>query len=194
MGKDDAGCGPKWGWSRMGKHAPPWARGGPFSMGFGGGGPERGQRLFGQGDLRLLLLALIADQPSHGYDLIRTIEARFGGAYSPSPGAIYPTLTLLEEQDLAAAESGAGGRKSYAATQAGREFLVANATQVRELMERIGKMAAAKSASPLPESIAQAVALMRQAIMAKSWDATEAARVAAIVRKAVSEIISGETK
>ena len=64
--------------------------------GWGGmGGRFRGGRVFGHGDLKLILLALIAEQPRHGYELIRTIEEMFDGAYAPSPGAVYPTLTLL---------------------------------------------------------------------------------------------------
>ena len=103
--------GPRWGWARKKfGGGPPWSR----MAGFGPFGtmPPRGGRMFGQGDLRLLLLALIADKPSHGYDLIRTIEARFGGSYSPSPGTIYPTLTLLEEQDLITPEADSGAKST----------------------------------------------------------------------------------
>lgn len=63
----------------------------------------RGPRVFAPGDLKLLLLALIAEQPCHGYDLIRQIESMFDGAYSPSPGVIYPTLTFLEESEMISA-------------------------------------------------------------------------------------------
>ncbi len=63
-----------------------------------GGARRGGGRLLGHGDLKLLLLALIEQQPRHGYELIRTIEEMFLGQYSPSPGAIYPTLTMLEER------------------------------------------------------------------------------------------------
>src|SRR5689334_14146312 len=66
---------------------------GRFGFGRGGGGG----RVFGPGDLRLVLLALVAEQPRYGYQLIKEIEQRFGGAYAPSPGSVYPTLTLLEE-------------------------------------------------------------------------------------------------
>ena len=67
-----------------------WSRGrGGFGRGGGGG------RIFGPGDLRLMLLALIAEKPRHGYELIKEIEQKFGGAYSPSPGSIYPTLTQI---------------------------------------------------------------------------------------------------
>jgi len=65
----------------------------------------RGPRVFAPGDLKLLLPALIAEQPCHGYDLIRRIETLFDGAYSPSPGVIYPTLTFLEESELIAGDA-----------------------------------------------------------------------------------------
>jgi len=68
----------------------------------------RGPRVFAPGDLKLLLLALIAEQPCHGYDLIRQIEGMFDGAYSPSPGVIYPTLTFLEGSDLISGDAEAG--------------------------------------------------------------------------------------
>src|SRR5690606_25340682 len=66
--------------------------------GMGGRGGRR--RLFDGGELRLVLLKLIGDQPRHGYDLIREIEDKTGGAYAPSPGVIYPTLTLLADMGL----------------------------------------------------------------------------------------------
>jgi DNA-binding PadR family transcriptional regulator len=195
MTKDDnAGCGPKWGWARKGDKSrgggstwggPPWMRGGPFGM----GGP-RG-RMFGQGDLRLLLLALIADTPSHGYDLIRTIEAKFAGAYSPSPGTIYPTLTLLEEQELIQGAA-AGGKKSYSATLAGRQFLAENSEQVKALMARIDIMAGAKDGSAIPDAILHAVQTLRHAIMAKGgWSEAEGARIRSILERAARDIISG---
>ena len=188
---DDKGCGPKWGWARKGAKewgGPPWMRGGPFGMGGGGGR----SRMFGQGDLRLLLLALIADRPSHGYDLIRTIETKFGGSYAPSPGAIYPTLTLLEEQELVASETASGGKKSYSATLAGRQFLAENSEQVKALMSRIDIMAGAKEGSAIPEAIMHAVHTLRHAIMAKGgWSGGEAERIRDILEKAARDILSG---
>jgi DNA-binding PadR family transcriptional regulator len=190
MKDDGKGCGPKWGWARKaGKDwgGPPWIRGGPFGM---GGGP-RG-RMFGQGDLRLLLLALIADKPSHGYDLIRTIEAKFNGTYAPSAGAIYPTLTLLEEQELVESNAESGGKKSYAATLAGRQFLAENSEQVKALMARIDIMAGAKEGSAIPDAILHAVQTLRHAIMAKGgWSGAETERIKAILEKAAREIVSG---
>ncbi len=192
MNKDEKGCGPKWSWARKdgGKPwgGPPWMRGGPFGMGAQG---PRG-RMFGQGDLRLLLLALIADSPSHGYDLIRTIEAKFAGSYSPSPGTIYPTLTLLEEQELIQGEAAAGGKKSYSATLAGRQFLAENSEQVKALMARIDIMAGAKEGSAIPDAIMHAVQTLRHAIMAKGgWSEAEMERIKSVLEKAARDILAG---
>lgn len=187
MTKDDT----KWGWARKGGGGPPWMRGVPFgpdgSQGFMGGG--RSGRMFGQGDLRLLLLALIADQPAHGYDLIRTIEAKFNGTYAPSPGAIYPTLTLLEEQEFVVSEAAAGGKKSYSATLEGRKFLAENSDQVKALMTRIDIMAGAKTSDFMPETIMHAIHTLRHAVMAKRWGEGEVTRVCAILEKAARDIL-----
>ena len=71
------------------------------------------RRVFDHGDLRYVLLHLIAERPRHGYELIKAIEEQFGGMYSPSPGVIYPTLTLLEELGYARAETAAGGSEKF---------------------------------------------------------------------------------
>jgi DNA-binding PadR family transcriptional regulator len=187
MNDDDRKFGAKWGWSRRGGGGgPPWMRGGPF-----GGGART--RMFGQGDLRLLLLALIADKPSHGYDLIRTIEARFGGSYAPSPGTIYPTLTLLEEQDLIAAQGDQGGKKSYEATPAGRTHLQENIAQVEALMAKIDIMARGAGHAPMPESVMHAFQTLRQAVMGRfgGWTTPEEKRVRDILEKAARDIASG---
>ena len=100
-----------------------------------GGEGRRGGRLFDYGELRLLVLALIAQAPAHGYELIKTIEDRFGGAYTPSPGVIYPTLSWLEDSGYASVEA-EGGRKSYAITEEGKAFLAANQEAADALFER----------------------------------------------------------
>jgi DNA-binding PadR family transcriptional regulator len=192
MKKDDGKhWGPPWGWKRKGHGGPPWMRGGPF----GGMGPPFGPmggrpgRMFGQGDLRLLLLALIADQPAHGYDLIRNIEAKFQGSYAPSPGAIYPTLTLLEEEELIAGAA-EGSKKSYSVTAGGREYLGENSEQVKALMARIDIMAGATGGGFPPEAVMQAVMTLRHAILAKSggWTEAEDKRVREILEKTAREI------
>jgi len=82
----------------------------------------RAGRRLASGDLQLLLLALLAEKPSHGYELIKAIEERSGGFYVPSPGMVYPALTWLEEMDYAAVAA-EGSKKLYSITDAGREFL-----------------------------------------------------------------------
>ncbi len=97
-----------------------------------------GGRVFGHGGLRLVMLQLIADKPRHGYELIKAIEDRLAGRYSPSPGVVYPTLTLLEELGLIAADAaGSGTRRSFAATPAGLEHLAAHRVDVDALFARM---------------------------------------------------------
>lgn len=101
----------------------------------GRGGGGRG-RLFDYGELRLLLLAMIAERPRHGYELIKDIEERFGGSYSPSPGVIYPTLAWLDDAGYASVEPEPSGRKLYRLTSGGEAFLLANRAAADELLGR----------------------------------------------------------
>ncbi|MGN6817161.1 MAG: PadR family transcriptional regulator [Sphingomonas sp.] len=109
--------------------------------GFGGGregrGEGRSRRMFDGGELRLVLLKLIADEPRHGYDLIRQIEELTGGAYAPSPGVVYPTITLLDDMGLIEAQQSEGAKKLFAVTEAGKAELDANAEQVAALIARL---------------------------------------------------------
>ncbi|MGH6958543.1 MAG: PadR family transcriptional regulator [Caulobacteraceae bacterium] len=91
--------------------------------GFGHGHGRRAGRVFDQGDLRFVILKLIGETPRHGYEIIKAIEERVGGAYSPSPGVIYPTLTLLEELGYVTVENIEGGKKLYRITAAGEGAL-----------------------------------------------------------------------
>ncbi len=99
-------------------------------------GGRHGRRLFDYGELRVLLLALIGEQPRHGYELIKLLEERFGGAYSPSPGVIYPTLAWLDDMGFAAIEAEDGGRKRYRITAEGEAFLAANRANADDLLAR----------------------------------------------------------
>ncbi|MDO8290964.1 MAG: PadR family transcriptional regulator [Parvibaculum sp.] len=94
------------------------------------------RRAFEQGDLRIVILKLIAEEPRHGYDIIKAIEATFGGTYSPSPGVVYPTLTLLDDQGFATVAQ-EGTKKLYTVTPEGRAFLEANKATVDALYERM---------------------------------------------------------
>ncbi len=142
---------------------------GPFGRsrhehrGFGRHGPGHRGRVFDQGDLRFVVLQLIADKPSHGYELIKEIEDRLGGAYSPSPGVIYPTLTLLEELGYVAAAPSEGAKKAYAITEEGRAALAANKASVDAIFRRIGEIAERSGGRPAPQ-IVRAMENLRTAL------------------------------
>ena len=90
-----------------------------FGWGRGHGFDPRRGRMFEKGDLKYVILDLLKDKPSHGYEVIRALEERFRGFYSPSPGSVYPTLQLLADEGLISAEE-SQGRKTYSLTEAGR--------------------------------------------------------------------------
>lgn len=98
--------------------------GGHRGEGKGGRGFRSGRKL-ASGDLQLLILSLLADKPRHGYEIIKDVEERSGGFYSPSPGVVYPALTYLEEIEYATVET-EGSKKRYHITDAGRAHLSAN--------------------------------------------------------------------
>lgn len=137
-------------------HRGRWGHGdehhGRHPFGFHGGhhGPRgRGGRMgrfFDHGDLRFVVLKLIAEKPSHGYELIKAIETAAGGAYTPSPGVVYPTLTLLEELGYIVASEAGGGKKLYTITPEGEAFLASNEAPVRSLFERMAEAAQASAA------------------------------------------------
>ncbi|MDO9707199.1 PadR family transcriptional regulator [Paracraurococcus lichenis] len=121
----------------------------PFGHGRHGRG---GGRFFASGDLRLVILQLIAEKPRHGYELIKGIEERVGGAYSPSPGVIYPTLTLLEDLGHVAAEAGeGGGKRLHRITEEGRAFLEANRPAVEALLARMAEAGRRHGGEPAPQ-------------------------------------------
>jgi len=105
--------------------------------GGGGWGRRHRRRVFDAGELRLVLLKLIADQPRHGYDLIRAIEELTHGAYAPSPGVVYPTLTMLQDMGLIEEAKGEGSRKAFAITGEGTAHLADKEEEVAGLLERL---------------------------------------------------------
>jgi DNA-binding PadR family transcriptional regulator len=116
---------------------------GPFNFDFGDEGNSdgrrgrRARRMFEGGELRLVLLKLIADEPRHGYDLIRAIEDLTGGEYAPSPGVVYPTLTLLQDMGLIEEAAVEGARKPFQVTEEGRAHLEERSEEVEALFERL---------------------------------------------------------
>ena len=111
--------------------------GGEWGAEFGHGRGRRRRRMFDSGELRLVLLKLIADQPRHGYDLIRAIEELTHGEYAPSPGVVYPTLTMLLDMGLIEEAAAEGARKAFAVTAEGEAHLAERAEEVEALFERL---------------------------------------------------------
>ena len=98
-----------------------------------------------------MILHLIAEKPRHGYEIIKAIEERVAGAYSPSPGVIYPTLTLLEELGQVTVAAGDGGKKLHAITSEGHAFLQANRKTLDALLARMTEAAEARGDGPAPQ-------------------------------------------
>jgi len=183
--------------------------GGRLATGSRGGDGFRVGRMVADGDLRLVVLSLLAETPRHGYDIIKAIEELTSGSYSPSPGVIYPTLTFLEEAGHAAAST-QGNKKIYAISTAGTAFLTDNRITVDGILDhldRIGRRiaqarewfgrgeAAARDDRPdrdipgvIPE-MNDARRALKAAIASKvSSTSIEQHRVAEILLRAVAEI------
>lgn len=106
--------------------------------------------MFDPGALRLVVLGLIAEEPRHGYDIIKALEAKFQGAYSPSPGAIYPMLQMLEEADLVVSQAD-GNKRLYSITDQGKAFLAENAAELARINEQIDEASSDASGAALAQ-------------------------------------------
>lgn len=161
----------------------PFGEDGPFGgRGSGSGGRgRRGTRMFAGGELRLLLLHLVSEQPRHGYDLIRAVGDLAGGDYAPSPGVVYPTLALLVDEGLIVEEVDAGPRKAFAATKAGRDELAGKAEELAAIIARlkaVGDQRERSESPPVRRAMGNLHAVLRNRAMAEGF-ATEAAHAIA---------------
>lgn len=152
----------------------------------------RGPRVFAPGDLKLLLLALIAEQHCHGYDLIRQIEGMFDGAYSPSPGVIYPTLTFLEESELITGDAQAG-KKLYTITAAGAAWLAEQAVALDGVRMRIEVSKRSLRGHDRPPEIHEAIHNLRHALHLHHgrWSPQEILRVRDLLNDTAKAIVDG---
>ncbi len=185
------GCGPRGYYAIWGQHGR-----GEYTMGFGrgarggnGGGGRR--RVFDAGELRLVLLKLIEDQPRHGYDLIREIEARTGGAYAPSPGVIYPTLTLLQDMGLIEETASEGAKKQFSITEAGKAELGTKADMVTTLMARLTEMGAERAktdGAPIRRAMGNLRAVLQNRLTTDDVNGDTLHDVAAILDEAAQKI------
>jgi len=172
------------------------ARRGGGRGGFGWDGEEGGRggrrRVFEGGELRLVLLALLADGPRHGYDLIREVEERTGGAYAPSPGVVYPALTMLDEMGQVDEVKEAGARKRFALTETGAAHLAerrAEADRLLAKLDMLGQARARSERAPVGRAIANLHMALRNA-MSEGPDRQDA--IVAILDEAARRIERGE--
>jgi len=175
-GENSPECGPRAAMRGLfGRH-----RGGPFAR-------WRGSRMFDSGALRLVVLGLIAEEPRHGYDIIRLLKARFQGSYSPSPGSIYPILQQLAEAGLVSSASH-GPRRRFAVTDSGRAWLAGQRADLDAINAQLDEAAA-----PIGEQgLGEAIQAFRGALFAKmrkgALDAEQAGRLRDLLERARREI------
>ncbi|WP_237153593.1 PadR family transcriptional regulator [Oryzibacter oryziterrae] len=151
-----------------GEHGPGHERRGFGRGGPGGRGPfGRGGRFFENGMLKLIVLAMLAEQPRHGYELIKEIEEKTGGTYAPSAGVIYPTLTLLEETDLVTVLNAEGNRKLYGITDAGRALVEENRPAIDAVFARFADAGKARASERDPRLV-RAVENLKMALRFKA--------------------------
>jgi DNA-binding PadR family transcriptional regulator len=166
---------------------------GPFTVEWemhGGRGGGRGRRMFDGSELRLILLKLIEEQPRHGYDLIREIEERSGGAYAPSPGVIYPTLTMLDDMGQVEAKA-EGARKAFAITEAGTTELQEKQAEVEALFKRLaelGEQRARTSGGPIRRAMGNLRAVLQERLGGSEVDPETLHEIAAILDEAARKI------
>jgi DNA-binding PadR family transcriptional regulator len=192
------GCGGRHGGPRGGG----WGRGGFRPGGFGGWGgmPEgdprgggRGgrRRMFDGSELRLVLLKLIEESPRHGYDLIREIEERTSGIYAPSPGVIYPTLTMLDDMGLIEEQKREGAKKQFAITPAGTAHLDERREEVDALFARLaalGDLAQRTTGGPVRRAMGNLRSALQEKLADSEVDPETLHQVAAILDDATQRI------
>lgn len=151
-------------------------------------GGRRGQ-WFGAGDMKYVILKLLRDKPRHGYEIMKDLEERMRGCYSPSPGTVYPTLQWLEDEGLVVARE-VEGKKVYEITDSGRAFLESNKDVVEEIFERITETVERTVGGSMVE-VNRAVGQLVKAVYRAGWKAENddvRKRVAEILTKTTAEI------
>jgi DNA-binding PadR family transcriptional regulator len=184
FGPGGRGSGRGWGGPRGGDDWGDW----------GGGGPRHGRRRRRQLDsaeLRLVLLSLIAAQPRHGYDLIRAIEEMSGGAYAPSPGTVYPTLTMLQDMGHIEEVPGDGARKVFRAGEEGTAWLAERRDEAHALIERLSNLGEGPrraGGAPIGRAVSNLLAALWHRVTAKDMDEETLHRIAAVLDEAAQKI------
>jgi DNA-binding PadR family transcriptional regulator len=166
---------------------------GDWSAEFGHGRGRRGgrRRMFESGELRLVLLKLIADEPRHGYDLIRAIEELTHGSYAPSPGVVYPTLTMLQDMGLIQEAAAEGTRKAFAITPDGEAHLAERAEEVEALFERLtgaGEGKRRAGGRPIQRAVGNLLSALWHRVTADDTGEDRLHEIAAILDEAAQRI------
>ena len=163
---------------------------GPRAWGFRGRGPRSWRRQwFGAGDMKYVILKLLRDKPRHGYEVMKELEERMHGCYSPSPGTVYPTLQWLEDEGLVVARD-VEGKKVYEITDTGRKFLDENKDIVEDIFDRVTETVERTVGGSMAE-VNRALGHLVKAVYRTGWKAeNDAARksVAEILTKAAAEV------
>jgi DNA-binding PadR family transcriptional regulator len=199
--KMHGGCGPR-GWENipaglfaMGFGGRGWEGrgwGGDWGSGSGWGGGRRGRgRVFESGELRLVLLRLIADQPRHGYDLIRAIEEMTHGSYAPSPGVVYPTLTMLLDMGLIEEAEAEGSRKAFRITADGEAQLEEKKEEIEGLMAKLsglGDHQRKAGGAPIKRAVGNLLSALWHRVTREDADEEMLHGIAAILDEAAQKI------
>lgn len=167
-----------------------------FAAFFGSGGPRRrgpfGRgRMFEQGDLKLVILQLLEEKPRHGYEIIKELEERSNGRYTPSAGTIYPTLTMLEDLGYAEVKPEESGKKVYEITDAGRAHLKENQPAVDEIFDRVSQFGEAvfgDSVRPARDAMLQLLRELGSTVMSGKRTPEQLEAIAEILKKATADI------
>jgi DNA-binding PadR family transcriptional regulator len=158
-----------------------------------GGGPRRGRgrrQFFESGEMKYVILRLLREKPRHGYEIIKALEEKTGGCYSPSAGTIYPTLQLLEDQGLVRIVE-SDGKKVYHLTADGERFLDENAGTIDDIADRLRDAVHGVAGGEMG-SVHQAFARVAQQAYKTAWrngpDSETTRKVAEILKRAADEI------
>jgi DNA-binding PadR family transcriptional regulator len=173
----------RWRWGGFGD----WAGEGPRGRAWHG----RAARFFEQGDLKYVILRLLEEKPRHGYEIIKDLEGRFGGSYAPSPGTVYPTLTMLEDLGYARVVPEEGGKKIYEITDEGRKHLAEHSTTVDDIFERISRFVSGFTDTPMTElnqAFQRLARVTYKSATAQIHDKERIEKIRDVIRRAAEEI------
>ncbi len=160
-----------------------WGWPGGF-VGFAMGGRRR--QWFGAGDMKYVMLKLLKDKPRHGYEIMKALEERMHGCYSPSPGTVYPTLQWLEDEGLVKAKE-VDGKKVYEITPEGLKFLDEHKDVVEDIFDRVSD-AVDQALGGAMIDVNQNVARLMKTVYRRGWRASDE------IRKQIAEILARAAK